>query len=219
MINFSDSNITDILPDSIKNDPKVMALGYAVNQQVIKIIDKAKLICVYGAIDELPDEILDLLAIEMRSQYYNDSLTIDAKREILKKTMIWHYHAGTLSAVRELVEFIWGPNIKIEEWFEFDGDPYTFQVELLDLDNIMDDQTMADFIEALRKVKNTRSWLKTIIFHRQIIQKLFSGVVATPQYSRQVIVDFYNETYKDTFDTYTGLANVQVTRQNIKEEV
>lgn len=217
MIKFSDSNVADILPENMKKDTKVMALGYAVNKQVLKIIDKSKLICVYGAIDELPDKILDLMAIEMRSQYYNSNLPIATKRDILKKTMVWHCHAGTLSAVQELVEFVWGHNIKIEEWFEFKGDPYTFQIELFDLDNIMDDQMMADFIEALRKVKNTRSWLKTIIFHRKVIQKLFSGAVATPQYSKQVIVDFYNETYKDTFDTYSGVTNAQVKKQNIKE--
>ncbi|ODR35508.1 phage tail protein I [Eisenbergiella tayi] len=217
MINFSESNVADILPESVRKDPMVMALGYAVNKQVLKIIDQSKRISMYGAIDELPDKILDLLAIEMRAQYYNSNLPLNTKRDILKKTLVWHYYAGTLSAVRELVEFVWGSNIKIEEWFQFEGDPYTFQIELFDLDNIMDDQTIADFIEALWKVKNTRSWLKTIIFHRQIIQKLFSGAVATPQYSRQVIVDFYNETYKDTFDTYTGFANAQVTRQNIKE--
>lgn len=217
MINFSESNVADILPESIRKAPMVMALGYAVNKQVLKIIEQSKRISMYGAIDELPDKILDLLAIEMRAQYYNSNLPINTKRDILKKTLVWHYHAGTLSAVQELVEFVWGSNIKIEEWFQFEGDPYTFQIELFDLDNIMDDQTMADFIEALRKVKNTRSWLKTIIFHRQIIQKLFSGAVATPQYSRQVIVDFYNETYKDTFNTYTGLTNAQVIRQNIKE--
>lgn len=217
MIKFSESNVADILPESIKKDPMVKALGYAVNKQVMKIIEQSKQISMYGAIDELPDKILDLLAIEMRAQYYNSNLPINTKRDILKKTLVWHYHAGTLSAVQELVEFVWGSNIKIEEWFQFKGAPYTFQIELFDLDNIMDDQTMADFIEALRKVKNTRSWLKTIIFHRQIIQKLFSGAVATPQYSRQVIVDFYNETYKDTLNTYTGLANAQVIRQNIKE--
>lgn len=217
MINFSESNVADILPESVRKDPMVMALGYAVNKQVLKIIDQSKRISMYGAIDELPDKILDLLAIEMRAQYYNSNLPLNTKRDILKKTLVWHYYAGTLSAVRELVEFVWGSNIKIEEWFQFEGDPYTFQIELFDLDNIMDDQTIADFIEALWKVKNTRSWLKTIIFHRQIIQKLFSGAVATPQYSRQVIVDFYNEAYKDTFDTYAGVANAQVTRQNIKE--
>lgn len=217
MINFLESNVVDILPEGIKKEPMVMALGYAINKQIVKIIDQSKLISIYGTIDELPDKILDLLAIEMRSQYYNSNLPIATKREILKKTMVWHYHAGTLSAVQELVEFVWGHNIKIEEWFEFKGDPYTFQIELFDLDNIMDDQMMADFIEALRKVKNTRSWLKTIIFHRKVIQKLFSGAVATPQYSKQVIVDFYNETYKDTFDTYSGVTNAQVTKQNIKE--
>lgn len=217
MINFSESNVADILPESVRKDPMVMALGYAVNKQVLKIIDQSKRISMYGAIDELPDKILDLLAIEMRAQYYNSNLPLNTKRDILKKTLVWHYYAGTLSAVRELVEFVWGSNIKIEEWFQFEGDPYTFQIELFDLDNIMDDQTIADFIEALWKVKNTRSWLKTIIFHRQIIQKLFSGAVATPQYSRQVIVDFYNEAYKDTFDTYAGVANAQVKRQNIKE--
>lgn len=217
MINFLESNVVDILPEGIKKEPMVMALGYAINKQIVKIIDQSKLISIYGTIDELPDKILDLLAIEMRSQYYNSNLPIATKRDILKKTMVWHYHAGTLSAVQELVEFVWGHNIKIKEWFEFKGDPYTFQIELFDLDNIMDDQMMADFIEALRKVKNTRSWLKTIIFHRKVIQKLFSGAVATPQYSKQVIVDFYNETYKDTFDTYSGVINAQVTKQNIKE--
>ena len=217
MINFSESNVADILPESIKKDPMVKALGYAVNKQIMKIIDQSKRISMYGAVDELPDKILDLLAIEMRAQYYNSNLPINTKRDILKKTLVWHYHAGTLSAVQELVKFVWGSNMKIEEWFQFEGAPYTFQIELFDLDNIMDDQTMADFIEALRKVKNTRSWLKTIIFHRQVIQKLFSGAVATPQYSRQVIVDFYNEAYKDNLDTYAGVVNAQVTRQNIRE--
>ena len=41
---------------------------------------------IYVAIEKLNEDVLDLLALEMRSQYYSDAMDIQKKREIIKNT-------------------------------------------------------------------------------------------------------------------------------------
>ena len=62
MISFYDSHITDILPDSIKGDPLVKAMGYAISNAVKGIVRNSGKAGVYAVIDSLDEKDLDLLA-------------------------------------------------------------------------------------------------------------------------------------------------------------
>ena len=53
MIEFYNGRITDILPDNIKSDPVVTAIGYAISNMAKKIVDHADGSGIYASIDVL----------------------------------------------------------------------------------------------------------------------------------------------------------------------
>lgn len=153
MISLYDSKITDVLPISIKNLPEVRSISYAVSNMNKKLINFSKKIALYNSIDTLDECILDILAVELRTQYYDESLDIKVKRKLIKNTLGWYMKAGTPSAVEELVEAVFGTG-EVEEWFDFGGDPYTFRVTT---NAELDPEGIEKFFKMINKVKNTRS--------------------------------------------------------------
>lgn len=211
MIDLRECLTLRLMPEVFRNDPKIQAASYALQQTAKMLIEKIDNAAVYASIDILPDEILDLLAVELRSQYYDPAMEVEKKREIIRKTLAWFYHAGTLKTVKELTNFLFGENI-VTEWFEYDGRPYTFRLEIMGLDVLITDKGMADFIAALQKVKNTRSLLECITFHRRIDGELFSGA-HQDSYKREVIVDFFEEFRKDSSSLHAGTYQENYKRQ------
>ena len=108
MINLYDSQISDVLPICIKNLPEVQSISYAISNMNKRLIDFSKKIALYNSIDLLDDCILDILAVELRTQYYDEDLDIEVKRKLIKNTLIWYMKAGTPSAVEELVKSVFG---------------------------------------------------------------------------------------------------------------
>ena len=41
-----------------------------------------------AVIDELPERILDVLAVELRTPYYQESMNLETKRNIIKRTLL-----------------------------------------------------------------------------------------------------------------------------------
>lgn len=177
MINYVDSEITQILPSNLKYDKQVQAISYAIKNALRKAIQYSKLISVYAAIDNLPEEILDLIATESRSQYYDESLSISIKREILKKTLIWYYKAGTASAVEELISAVFGEG-EVEEWFFYAGKPFSFRVIS---NGSLDQNSAIEFNKMINKVKNARSHLDGLEFTRTIEENLFTCAVMSTE--------------------------------------
>ncbi len=163
VIRLHDGKITDILPDNIKTDPLVEAVGYAVSNAMKSMLGYARKAGVYAAVDLLDGEAVDLLAAELRTKYYGPWLDLDEKRQMVKKTLPWYYRAGTLSTVKELTDFVF-KDAQVEEWFQYASDPYLFRllVEVTDQDISMEKYT--EFLKSLRGVKNTRSHLEAVVF-------------------------------------------------------
>ncbi len=85
----------------------MQAASYALRDTIrllLPIIDKTS---VYAVTDSLSDPLLDLLALELRAQYYDASMPEEEKRQGVKKALPWHYRAGTLAAVKELTSLTW----------------------------------------------------------------------------------------------------------------
>lgn len=85
MINFYDGQIADMLPDNIKGDPIVIAISYAISNMVKKMVDHTDKSGIYASIDIMDEEVLDLLAVELRTKYYGDWLNLEEKKTIIKK--------------------------------------------------------------------------------------------------------------------------------------
>lgn len=180
MIRFYDGKITDILPGNLTDSPKVKALGYALREGTRMLCDYAERVYIYTAIDAQPGEVLDLLAAELRAQYYRGDMDLDTKRSIVGNALIWHMTAGTPEAVEGLIAAVFGKG-KVEEWFEYGGEPYHFRVTA-DTGFALTPEKDKLFREMLQKVKNTRSHLESVEIRRRIDQMPRVGV---GQYSVQ----------------------------------
>ncbi|MFR4350585.1 MAG: phage tail protein I [Roseburia sp.] len=173
LIKFDDAEITRIMPESLKYKPEVIAISYAIKNAMDKLIAYAKRTSVYSAIDELPEEILDVLAVELRSQYYESDMSIETKRKIQKKTLLWYYRAGTPSAVREMIEAVFGSG-EVLEWYQYGGKPYRFKIIT---DTALTENTMEHLEKTIQKVKNTRSHLDAIELSRSHLCDMYVGCV------------------------------------------
>ena len=213
MINIRDGTTLDLIPEALRKEPEIQAASFALHETAQMLMDKIDRAMVYAGIDILPEEIVDLLAEEFRAQYYDGSMSLQKKREAVKKAMQWYKKAGTLSAVDELVEFMYGEH-KVHEWFQYDGQPYTFRVEIMGLNVQITEKGLENFLSALQKVKNTRPLLEMLTFHRRIDQKVYSGAAAA-SYSRQVIVDFYTEQKQENINLHSGTQRAHYSRQVI----
>nr|WP_294490741.1 phage tail protein [uncultured Anaerosporobacter sp.] len=154
MISLYDAEIIDLLPNNLKS-PEVIAYSYTLKKVCQYVIDRIKAIELYTNIDKLPVSILDYLALELRTQYYDEKLDITVKRELIKNTLPWYMKAGTAAAVSELLTTVIGSG-SVEEWFNYDGNPYMFKIttsEQLTRENI------EKFAIMIEKVKNARSKL------------------------------------------------------------
>ena len=183
MISYFDGQLTDILPGNLTGKAEVKALSYALQQGTRLLYAYSQKASIYARIDEQPENVLDLMAAELRTQYYDETLDIETKRELVKNTIVWHMTAGTPEAVEDLVATIFGEGT-VEEWFEYGGRPYRFRITT---NAAMTPETNMEFISMLQKVKNTRSHLDAITIHRNIEQDIFAGVSMQMQYKPPAI--------------------------------
>ena len=159
MISLYDSKITDIAPSNFKKSAEVMALSYAVQRMNQKMIGYARTICIFTALDELQEDIVDLIAVEMRTQYYASDLDIATKRKLVANTLLWYMIAGTPAAVEDLLQIVFG-NGEVEEWFDYGGEPGMFKAVT---DSKATLTSLEKFKTKINGVKNTRSHLENLV--------------------------------------------------------
>lgn len=149
MIDLYGSQITQILPDYFSQMAEVKSLSYAVSQAVKRLIKYCRNIGVYSQVEYLTEDMLDMLAVELDTQHYDNSLSLETKRKIIKNTLVWYMSAGTPSAVEELVETVFGEG-KVTEWFEYADDPYYFKIQT---NALMTQDIIYEFTRLLQKAK------------------------------------------------------------------
>ena len=164
MIKLSEAELTSLLPPFIKDDAEVKAISYAYKMGMEKMIAFAEISTLYASIKDLPDEVVDLLALELQSQYYDESMDIDIKRNIVSNSLAWYARGGTVSAVDEMVQTIFGEG-EVIEWYEYGGEPGTFYINTI---TELTPDIIADFNDIIDKVKNIRSHLTNIRINRVI---------------------------------------------------
>lgn len=191
MINYNTGELLDIVTESSKSDPEVKSLSYALKQAITLLISKIERVYLFSNIDELPENIVDLLAAELRTQYYDASLSLDKKRELVRNTLPWHMIAGTPAAVEELINVAFGGG-KVKEWFEYGGNPYTFKVETL---TPPPEGSYNYFLRMIQKVKNTRSKFDGLDYEDILYNQLYAGIGLLTGYEADPIQDGWEEQY------------------------
>lgn len=168
MIKLTEGGFADLWGG--EKSPEILSISYALQMQVARIVAAAEKTKCFSDIDKLEDETLDYFAVEMRTMYYDQTLPIEKKRAIIKNTLNWYTKGGTSSAVRELLSAVFGEG-DLEEWFNYDGDPYHFRAVLpVSQGSAVGDMNL--FRELIQKIKNVRSHVDELVLQDKTVLKL-----------------------------------------------
>lgn len=182
MINLYGGQIADLLQSASKYNPEITALSYAIQMEKQRLLNLADQTRTLAMIDDLPEKILDVLAVELRTPYYSESMAIEQKREVIKGTLVWFIRAGTPAAIRELIAAIFGEG-EVVEWFDFTEAPYTPGTFDIVTNARMTEDIVNDFLRIIGQVKNTRSHLRRVLINREctIQERTASGLISAPK--------------------------------------
>lgn len=166
-------SLLELMPQFIQQDPASQALCYALEPAFQALANDTKACMIYARVDELPEPIVDELAWSFNVSFY-ENLTLDQKRQVVKKALFIEAGKGTPAAVEALLNIAFG-DAWIEEWFDYGGEPYHFRVLTSNTAVTGDDATR--FAAALNSVKNVRSVLEAVIVTLMAEVQLYRGCV------------------------------------------
>ncbi len=172
VIKLKDALLSDIAPHSLLGTDDMEAYSRTLRDAVRLVLDMSEKTMVYYNFDSLSEKITDLMASEWRTQFYDGTLELAKKKELVKNTLQWYLSAGTDKAVNSLLETLFG-NGKIIPWYEYGGQPYHAKISA----NIeYSEGIMEKFDTLLRKVKKTSTILDEIEMENQIKTGIHTGI-------------------------------------------
>lgn len=158
-----DSNFAKYLPQPLTHDPKMIALANAAEKELLNISGLAKTVLIYPRIDELPEELLDILAYDLHVDWYDYGYTLETKRNVLKSSVGIHKKMGTKYAVEKALSAVYR-TAAVEEWFDYGGKPYHFKVTVDIGDMGLSEETTRQIEEKMWFYKNLRSHCDGIFY-------------------------------------------------------
>lgn len=171
MINIHDGQITDLLSNTLRYNPETISIGYAILQEKRRILYLAERTLLMAAVEILDEKTLDYLAVELRTPAYSDSYPLETKRTLIKGTLPYYERLGTPAAVNWAVKAIFG-NGAIREWFDYDGDPHHFQVDI-PITGMISPELMEELRRTIATVKRLTSWLDSITTYFEMEGKVY----------------------------------------------
>ena len=171
MINIHDGQITDLLSNTLRYNPETISIGYAILQEKRRILYLAERTLLMAAVEILDEKTLDYLAVELRTPAYSDSYPLETKRTLIKGTLPYYERLGTPAAVNWVIKAIFG-NGSIQEWFDYDGDPHHFQVDI-PITGLISPELMEELRRTIATVKRLTSWLDSITTYFEMEGKVY----------------------------------------------
>jgi phage tail P2-like protein len=127
VIEITDIRLIDLVPPNLRDDPTIRAAAEALDTEIRKVSELIPLVTIQSNLNTLPERWVDELAWQNHVDFYDQSLPIEQKRQLVRNALAWHRRKGTASAVRELIQDVFGDG-EIREWFEYGGQPGMFKV-------------------------------------------------------------------------------------------
>ena len=178
MIKYEDGEFLDLLPSLFKEKEDVVAISYAFRMAVASLLQSQTFTYLFADINDMPEELLDLMALEMKAPYYDEDLEIEVKRELVKNAMLWRSQAGTKKSVEDLIRTLFGAG-EVIEWYDFEGEPGTPGEFDIITSAPLTPELFSKFTQIIDQVKNESSHLRRIQTAREIDGDFYAGTVVT----------------------------------------
>ncbi|WP_409969627.1 phage tail protein I [Bengtsoniella intestinalis] len=158
---LSVENLLAALPDALKNDASILALGEVIATQLAQRTDEINSLTIYGNIDQMDETLLDILAVDFKVDWWDTEYTVDEKRQTLKDSWAVHRSLGTKGAVEQAISAIYA-GTTVSEWFEYDGDPFHYKLLVDAIYENVDPDKHQRVLERVKYYQNLRSVLDGI---------------------------------------------------------
>lgn len=155
-------SLPDVAPESLTCDDKCASLLAAMTVSLKRVAALTDRLILLANIDRQPSEVVDALAYHYHVDFYDDTLPLETRRELVKNHNEWHRIKGTPAAVARIIQTVFGPG-SIREYSPLDDDlePYEFEVHTTAAEAA--GSRAAEFIASVNAVKNVRSHLKRLV--------------------------------------------------------
>lgn len=203
----------------MQKDNFVQALCKALNPVFQKLSDSTRLVFIYGRIDELEEEAIDSLAWQFHVDFYDYSLSLNQKRELVKKAIRWHKIKGTSQSVIETVTSLFS-NTTLQEWFEYNGNTFCFKVYIDVIQEILTEENLKKVYELIYKYKNKRSWLEALIItlHAYNESKVYLGCTLLNK-THYILTSDTNINYINTFKNKIGSTSLNKSGYTLTSDI
>ena len=158
-------SLNDIAPHSITQDTEISSLITALDPEFQQVSKASLEPLILARIDELPERVIDFLAWQLHTDFYDLAGTLSMKREAVKGSILWHMHKGTQWAILEALRMI-GIDAEFVHWHDDNSEPYTFKLKTLVAGDFYRtqgrDKLIASIRRAVEESKAARSLLAGI---------------------------------------------------------
>lgn len=207
MNDVTSAGVFDLLPPNLRSDPSIAAAARAIDEKLRGATDEILKLCYYVRLDELTPEETDELAWQWHVDFYDPSLPVEKRRELVKRSLGWHKRKGTPSAVEEIVSAAFD-SATVFEWFEYAGEPFHFKVQTRD---IITEEKYNQVVRAINSVKRASAVLDDI----EVIRDYKQTIEVSSAFNRYL----YGIPFAGTFlcGTWPGQATIGKLYQSTEE--
>ncbi|MBO0555662.1 phage tail protein I [Clostridium botulinum] len=177
-MNLDSINLLDLQTSYMKKDPTTIAMCKALEPQFKKLNEESRLVLIYSRIDYLNEEVIDELAWQMHVDFYDYTLSLNKKRELVKNSLYWHKIKGTPKAVLDVATSVFG-RTTLEEWFEYNDEPFFFRLNVEVTEQGASKENIEKLETLVNAYKNTRSWIRVINIFLTGKGKIYFGACTT----------------------------------------
>ena len=186
--------LLDIVPENLLEDKHIRKITEVIDAALKDIYPETAYPALISRIDELDSDTIDSLAWQWHVDFYDEDLSLEVRRELVKKSIDYHRQMGTNYAVDGVIKTCF-QNAEIQENWEYGGNPYCFKVITIHA-GIPDEDELGRIVQAINSVKNTRSSLDGLGFQRIIpltryrgcaVSAMKSYIIGPPQSKDTVI--------------------------------
>lgn len=159
---FENLDLLGLQTAYMRRDLITQATCYALEPFWISLSEVINMVLVLPMIDHLPEAALDELAWQYHVDAYDATAAPAEKRRMIKSSFTVHKYKGSVYAVKQLVDSVFGAQANIVEWFDYDGQPYHFKVEVYCIDRGAGEADIRRAEQLVEAGKNLRSILDEI---------------------------------------------------------
>lgn len=157
-------NLLSSLPDVLKSNDDILALATVIAEALTMRAGETNMLEIFPLIDELPEQLLDLLAYDFKIDWWDGDYTLDEKRQLFHDHWKIHRKLGTKAAVEQAISVLY-PDTEVEEWFNYDGTPYHFRLLINITYEGIDPERHNRVMQRIKYYKNLRSVLDEVEYY------------------------------------------------------